>query len=81
LQKDLIVVDPANRVAELAPAFDVFWLSSNLRSEGVSTVVGDAMPVQVPVVGKHVGSVREAVADRITGCLVPAADPPVAVPG
>ena len=75
LGEDLIVSNPGNRVAELAPAFDVFWLSSHTRSEGVSTVIGEAMALELPVVATDVGSVREAVADGITGYLVPASDP------
>jgi len=75
LGKELIVVDPGGRVPELAPAFDVFWLSSHPRSEGVSTVVGEAMALELPVVATDVGSVREAVADGATGYLVPACDP------
>lgn len=75
LGKELIVVDPEGHVSELAPAFDVFWLSSNPRSEGVSTVVGEAMALELPVVATDVGSVREAVDDGTTGNLVPACDP------
>ena len=73
--ENLIVVDPGSRVAELAPAFDIFWLTSNPRSEGVSTVVGEAMALELPVVATDVGSVREAVADKLTGYLVPSRDP------
>ena len=73
--ENLIVVDPGSRVAELAPAFDIFWLTSNPRSEGVSTVVGEAMALELPVVATDVGSVREAVADAVTGYLVPALSP------
>ena len=71
----LIVVDPRDRVASLAPAFDVFWLTSKPRSEGVSTVVGEAMALELPVVATDVGSVREAVDDLVTGYLVPAEAP------
>lgn len=82
LGKELVVIDPGNRVAALAPAFDIFWLSSNPRSEGVSTVVGEAMALELPVVATDVGSVREALVDHLTGRplapaghLVPACDP------
>jgi len=75
LGKELIVVDPAGRVSELAPAFDIFWLSSHPRSEGVSTVVGEAMALELPVVATDVGSVREAIANGTTGYLVPACNP------
>ena len=75
LGQDLIVIDPGHRVDELAPAFDIFWLPSNPRSEGVSTVVGEAMALELPVVATDVGSVREAVADGVTGYLVRPQDP------
>ncbi len=73
--KDLIVVDPGTNVAGLAPAFDVFWLTSNPRSEGIPTVIGEAMALALPVVASRVGSVHEAVADGVTGRLVPPRDP------
>jgi glycosyltransferase involved in cell wall biosynthesis len=70
LGTDLIVVDPGTEVADLAAAFDVFWLTSPPRSEGVSTVVGEAMSLEIPVVATRVGSVPESVADGVTGTLV-----------
>jgi glycosyltransferase involved in cell wall biosynthesis len=75
LGKDLIVVDPGTDVASLAPAFDVFWLTSKARSEGIPTVVGEAMALELPVVASRVGSVHEAVVDGVTGRLVPPRDP------
>jgi glycosyltransferase involved in cell wall biosynthesis len=71
LGRDLIVRDPGGDVASLAPAFDVFWLTSPPRSEGVSTVIGEAMALEIPVVATSVGSVIETVADGVTGRLVP----------
>lgn len=71
---DLIVQDPGTRVPELAPALDVFWLTSEPRSEGLSTVVGEAMALEVPVVAANVGAVSESVADGVTGVLVPPRD-------
>lgn len=75
LGKELIVVDPGSRVDRFAPAFDIFWLSSNPRSEGVPTVIGEAMALELPVVAADVGSVGEAVAEGRTGYLVPSRDP------
>jgi glycosyltransferase involved in cell wall biosynthesis len=70
---DLILRDPGERVAELAQAFDVFWLSSRARSEGLPTVLGEAMALGLPVVATRVGSVAEAVGAG--GLLVPPSDP------
>ena len=71
--RDLILRDPGERVAELAQAFDVFWLSSRSRSEGLPTVVGEAMALGLPVVATQVGSVPEAVDGG--GLIVPPSDP------
>jgi glycosyltransferase involved in cell wall biosynthesis/ubiquinone/menaquinone biosynthesis C-methylase UbiE/uncharacterized protein YbaR (Trm112 family) len=73
--ESLFIHEPGNRVAELEPAFDVFWLTSRPASEGVPTVVGEAMGLELPVVTTDVGSVREAVADGVTGAVVPPLDP------
>lgn len=72
---NLIVRDPGSRVAALAPAFDVFWLTSEPRSEGIPTVVEEAMALALPVVTVDVGAVREAVEDGVTGYIVPPLDP------
>jgi glycosyltransferase involved in cell wall biosynthesis len=73
LDRSLIVREPGNRVAELEPAFDVFWLTS--VTEGLPTVVGEAMALELPVVSTDVGAVHEAVLDGVTGALVPVSDP------
>lgn len=75
LGRDLIVRDPGSRVAELAPAFDVFWLTSEPRSEGIPTVVEEAMAMGIATVTVDVGAVREAVEDGVTGFIVPPLDP------
>lgn len=72
--RDLIVADAGDRVAELAPAFDISWLTSEPRSEGIPTVVGEAMSLGIPVVAADVGSVGEAVEDGVTGYVVPPRD-------
>ena len=74
LDRDLVVRDPGIDVDRFAPAFDVFWLTSPPRSEGVSTVIGEAMALEIPVIATRVGSVPESVADGITGTLVPPLD-------
>lgn len=64
--------DAGDRVAYLAQAFDVFWLTS--LAEGLPTVVSEAMALELPVVATDVGGVPELVTDRETGFLVPASD-------
>jgi len=70
--KDLIIRDPRDKVAQLAQAFDVFWLTS--RWEGIPTAIEEAMALKIPVVAADVGSVREAVEDGVSGLVVPAND-------
>lgn len=70
----LSFVDPGSRVAELLPAFDLFLLTSVPRSEGVPTVILEAMACGLPVVATDVGAVREVVEDGVTGFVVPPLD-------
>jgi glycosyltransferase involved in cell wall biosynthesis len=72
---ELLIVDPGSRVLELAPALDLFWLTSEPRSEGIPTTVEEAMALGIPVVAANVGGVREIVHDGETGSLVPPRDP------
>jgi glycosyltransferase involved in cell wall biosynthesis len=76
---ELLVVDPGSRVRELAPALDLFWLTSEPRSEGIPTTVEEAMALGIPVVAADVGGVREIVDDGETGALVPSRDPEAVV--
>lgn len=71
LGNNLIVRDPGANVAALLPAFDVFWMTAGPRSEGIPTVVEEAMACGLPVVATDVGAVREAVNDGVTGFVVP----------
>jgi glycosyltransferase involved in cell wall biosynthesis len=64
-------VDPGRRVPELLPALDVFAMSSVPRSEGVPTVIFEAMSTGLPVVTTDVGAVREFVEEDVTGYVVP----------
>jgi glycosyltransferase involved in cell wall biosynthesis len=73
--RDLLVVDPGSDVAHAAPAFDVFWLTSKPRSEGIPTVICEAMSLELPVIASRVGSVHEVVKDGVTGTLVSPCDP------
>jgi glycosyltransferase involved in cell wall biosynthesis len=72
---ELLIVDPGSRVSQLAPALDLFWLTSEPRSEGIPTTVEEAMALGIPVVAADVGGVREIVDDGVTGSLVPPRDP------
>lgn len=67
--------DPGTRVAELMPAFDVFALPSVPRSEGVPTVILEAMSCELPVVATDVGAVSEVVEENVTGAVVPPLEP------
>jgi glycosyltransferase involved in cell wall biosynthesis len=55
-------------------ALDLFALGSEPRSEGVPTVIIEAMLTGVPVVATDVGGVAEAVRDGDTGFVVPPRD-------
>ncbi len=67
----LAFVDPGARVAEFLPAFDVFLLTAVPRSEGIPTVILEALACGIPVVATDVGGVREVVEDGVTGFVVP----------
>lgn len=62
-------------VPEILPAFDVFVLSS--RYEGLPISLLEAMAAGVPVVATAVGGIPDAVADGVTGVLLPPGDPGV----
>jgi FkbM family methyltransferase len=70
LGEDLRIESPGRRVAELAPAFDVFWCTSEPRAEGVPTAVMEAMSLGLPVVSTETGGIRDIVRDDETGFVV-----------
>jgi glycosyltransferase involved in cell wall biosynthesis/ubiquinone/menaquinone biosynthesis C-methylase UbiE/uncharacterized protein YbaR (Trm112 family) len=74
LGENLVVRDPANRLHELAQALDVFLLTSEPRSEGMPTVIGEVMALGKPVVAADVGAVADGVTDGGNGFVVPARD-------
>jgi glycosyltransferase involved in cell wall biosynthesis len=61
-------------VPQIMSAFDVFVLSSVRRSEGLPTVLLEAMACGIPIIATDVGGVREIVTDGKTGLVVPAED-------
>ena len=58
---DLAVRAPGARVHLLAQAFDVAWLTSPLRSEGIPTAAGEAMALARPLAGFRVGALTDLV--------------------
>lgn len=70
----LQIRDAGARVAALLPGFDVLALSSVPRSEGMPTVILEAMACGLPVVATDVGAVRELVRDGETGFVVAPGD-------
>jgi glycosyltransferase involved in cell wall biosynthesis len=74
IDKDILFRDPGARVAHLAQAFDVFWLTSS-SNEGAPTVLCEAMSLGLPVVATRVASVPEMIDDGRNGILVPIRDP------
>ena len=67
--------DGGRRVPELLAGADALVLSSVRRSEGMPTVILEAMACGLPVVATDVGAVRELVDDGVTGIVVEPEDP------
>lgn len=62
-------------VSDLMTSADIFALTSKARSEGLPTVVLEAMARSLPIVCTNVGSIAEVVRDGQSGLLVPPDDP------
>ncbi len=63
-----------NDIAEVMRGLDCFVLPS--RGEGISNTILEAMASALPVVATGVGGNAELIEDGLTGCVVPAGDPP-----
>jgi len=66
--------EPGLDVGTLLLAADIFALTSRPRSEGIPTVVLEAMAAGLPVVATDVGALREVLRDGRTGFLVQPGD-------
>ena len=71
---NFIFKNPEFDVHFWAHAFDVFWMTSLPRSEGIPTAVEEAMSLGIPVVAFDVGSLSEIVNHGKTGYVVPVFD-------
>lgn len=72
--RDLIIRDAGMRVHELAQAFNLFWLTSEPRSEGMSTSLVEAQALGIPAIVTRTGACHECIRDGETGYLVPPHD-------
>jgi glycosyltransferase involved in cell wall biosynthesis len=68
----LSIVDPGSRVDHLIQAFDIFLMTSVPRSEGMPTVILEAMSCAKPVIATDVGATAELVVRGETGVIVEA---------
>ena len=66
--------DPGDRVPDLIGALDVMCMPSVPNSEGMPTVIFEAMAAGIPVVATDVGAVPEIFGASGAGLLVPPAD-------
>lgn len=70
----MVVRDVGSDVPRHLNALDVFLATAELRSEGISTTILEAMSTSLPVVSSDVGGIREAVAHGTTGYLAAPSD-------
>ncbi len=71
LQERVLFLEPCENVAPVMAALDVFAMTSN--SEGIPTVILEAMAMGLPIVATDVGSIHEVI--KQNGMLVPAPVP------
>jgi glycosyltransferase involved in cell wall biosynthesis len=62
------------RVATLAQSFDVFWLTSRPRAEGMSNSLAEAQALEIPAVVMRSGAVHETLLDGESGFLISPGD-------
>ena len=67
-------LEPGHDVADLLDAADIFALTSTGRSEGIPTVVLEAMTHGLAVVATKVGAIEEIISDGHSGYLVAPGD-------
>lgn len=72
--EDFVLHDPGSQVHRFIHALDLFCLTSEPRSEGIPTVILEAMAAGLPVVATDVAGVSEAVIEGVTGSIVPPRD-------
>lgn len=70
IDRDVIIRNGGGRVHELAQAFDLFWMTSEPRSEGMPTAVAEAQALGLPVVASRTGGVHECFIEGESGYLV-----------
>ncbi len=68
-------VDPGSDIPALIQAFDIFVMSSVPRSEGMPTVILEAMAAGKPVVATDVGATSELVEQGVSGIIVEPLNP------
>jgi glycosyltransferase involved in cell wall biosynthesis len=74
---DVVFTGSRSDVHRQVQGFDVFVMGSVPNSEGVPTVVLEAMSAGLPVVATDVGGVSEVVENGVTGFVVPPLQPAV----
>lgn len=70
----LMAVPAGHQVADVMAGFDVLVVSSVPLSEGLPTVILEAMACGIPVVTTEVGSVAEVIRHGVNGYVVPTGD-------
>lgn len=71
LGRALMAVPDNSTVADIMPAFDVLVVTSVPLSEGIPTVLLEAMATGVPIVSTDVGAVREIIVEGVNGYVIP----------